>query len=206
MTYRSRMDDRWAIVVPGSGRLDTDGCYRIGPRARACLRVAAQLAHRRRPRVVVLSGWSPVGGATEAHQMLNAWDGPDDVEVVLEPSATITAENMCRSLPHLLTRHVREATIVCGLLHLPRVRYHFGGVYPRHGIRCSYALTGQAPTPRALGWEAAAMLVMRRQRRAALAELAALLAAGSSDRGEFAGVPLDNDGPDMVRSIGHSPC
>ena len=175
MTYRPGMDDRWAIVVPGSGRIDAEGSYRIGPRARACVRTAARLARRRRPEVVVLSGWSPVGGATEAHQMLEVWDGPDDVEVVLEPSATITAENMSRSLPHLLARNVRETTIVCGVLHLPRVRYHFGGVYPRHGIRCSYSLTAQLPTPPALAWEAAAVLVMRRQRRAALAELAALL-------------------------------
>jgi len=112
MTYRPRMDDRWAIVVPGSGRIDAEGSYRIGPRARACVRAAARLARRRRPEVVVLTGWSPVGGATEAHQMLEVWDGPDDVEVVLEPSATITAENMSRSLPHLLARNVRETTIV----------------------------------------------------------------------------------------------
>jgi len=166
------MDDRWAIVVPGSGRVDAEGRYRIGPRARACVRTAARLARRRRPEVVVLSGWSPVGGATEAQQMLEVWDGPDDVEVVLEPSATITAENMSRSLPHLLARNVRETTIVCGVLHLPRVRYHFGGVYPRHGIRCMYLRTRQMPTPAALAWEAAAVLAMRRQRRAALAEIA----------------------------------
>jgi hypothetical protein len=181
MTYRPRMDDRWAIVVPGSGRIDAEGSYRIGPRARACVRTAARLARRRRPEVVVLSGWSPVGGATEAQQMLEVWDGPDDVEVVLEPSATITAENMSRSLPHLLARNVRETTIVCGVLHLPRVRYHFGGVYPRHGIRCSYSLTAQLPTPPALAWEAAAVLVMRRQRQAALAELAALLTPAGAD-------------------------
>jgi len=101
--------------------------------------------------------------------------------VVLEPSATITAENMSRSLPHLLARNVRETTIVCGVLHLPRVRYHFGGVYPRHGIRCSYSLTAQLPTPPALAWEAAAVLVMRRQRQAALAELAALLTPAGAD-------------------------
>ena len=101
------------------------------------------------------------------------WDGPDDVELVVEPSATITAQNMSRSLPHVLDRGVREVTIVCGALHLPRVRYHFGGVYPRHGIRCSYTLTRQLPTPGTLAWEAAAFALMRRQRRDALAEIAA---------------------------------
>ena len=54
----------------------------------------------------------------------------------------------------------------------PAVRFHFGGVYPRHGIRCSYSLTRQIPTPSLIAWEAAAFAVMRRQRRAALAEIA----------------------------------
>jgi hypothetical protein len=163
----------WGIVVPGSGRLEEDGSYRIGPRALACVRAAARLAEARTPRVVVFTGWSPVSGPTEAEQMLAAWDGRDDVDLVLEPSATITAENMSRSLPHLLERGVREVTVVCGVVHLARVRYHFGGVYPRHGIRCSYVRTRQLPTPATLAWEAAAVLAMRRQRRAALAEIAA---------------------------------
>jgi hypothetical protein len=168
------MTDAWGIVVPGSGRIEADGTYRIGPRAFDCLRTAARLAARRRPRVVVFTGWSPVGGPTEAEQMRSVWEGPGDLDVVVEPTATITAENMSRSLPHLLERGVHEATIVCGVLHLPRVRYHFGGVYPRHGVRCSYALARQAPTPSTLAWEAAALVVMRRQRRDALAELAAV--------------------------------
>jgi hypothetical protein len=163
----------WGIVVPGSGRIDADGSYRIGGRALACVRRAARLAERRRPRVVVFSGWSPVSGLSEAEQMLEAWDGPHDVELVAETSATITAQNMSRSLPHMLQRGVEEVTIVCGVLHLPRVRYYFGGVYPRHGIRCSYALTRQPPTPGSLAWEASAALLMRRQRRAALAEISA---------------------------------
>ena len=78
---------------------------------------------------------------------------------------------MSRSLPHLVARGVDEVTIVCGALHVPRVRYQFGGVYPRHGIRCSYSLTRELPTPGLIAWEAAALAVMRRQRRAALAEI-----------------------------------
>ena len=132
-------DGTWGLVIPGSGRLGADGTYRIGPRAHACLREAARLAERRRPRVVVFTGWSPVGGRSEAEQMLDAWEGPEGIELVAEPTAAITAQNMSRSLPHLLERGVREVTVVCGLLHLPRVRYHFGGVYPRHGVSCSYA-------------------------------------------------------------------
>jgi DUF218 domain-containing protein len=163
----------WGIVVPGSGGLNADGSYRIGARALAGVRAAARLAEARTPRVVVFTGWSPVGGASEAEQMLAAWDGPGDVDLVVETSATITAENMSRSLPHFVERGVREVTVVCGTLHLARVRYHFGGVYPRHGIRCTYVRTRQMPTPATLAWEAAAVLAMRRQRRAALAEIAA---------------------------------
>lgn len=178
MTYGAPMPDAWGIVIPGSGRLEADGSYRIGARALDCVRTAARLAERRRPRLVVFSGWSPVRGPTEAEQMRAAWDGPDDIDLVLETSATITAENMSRSLPHVLERGVREVTIVCGALHLPRVRYHFGGVYPRHGIHCSYTLTRQMPTPATLAWEAAAFTLMRRQRRAAIAEIASAVEGG----------------------------
>jgi len=186
------MSDRgapaWGIVVPGSGGLDAAGTYRIGARALAGVRAAARLAEARTPLVVVFTGWSPVGGPSEAEQMLAAWDGPGGVDLVVEPSATITAENMSRSLPHFLERGVREVTIVCGTLHLARVRYHFGGVYPRHGIRCTYLRTRQRPTPAVLAWEAAAVLAMRRQRRAALAEIAGRLgvpgtAGGRAPRG-----------------------
>jgi DUF218 domain len=169
----------WAIVVPGSGRTGADGAYRIGPRAIEGVRAAAQLAERRRPRVVVFTGWSPVlGGPSEADQMLAAWDGPDDVELLAETSATITAENMSRVLPLLVERGVREVTVVCGSLHLARVRFYFGGVYPRHGIRCTYVRTRQAPTPPALVHELVAVALMRRQRRQAVAELGDLQVAG----------------------------
>ena len=162
----------WAIVVPGSGRTDRDGAYRIGPRALACVRTAARLAEARTPRAVVFTGWSPLsGGPSEADQMRAAWDGPEDVELLVEPSATITAENMSRTLPLLVERGVREVTVVCGSLHLARVRFYFGGVYTRHGIHCSYVRTRQAPTPPALGRELVAVALMRRQRRRVIAEL-----------------------------------
>ncbi|MDX6533825.1 MAG: hypothetical protein QOF68_1569 [Gaiellales bacterium] len=166
--------DRWALLIPGSGRFDGGGRYLIGPRALRCLAVGARLADRRAPQLILLSGWSPVGGASEAHQMHDAWPGRRDVEIVVEPTASITAENMSRSLPLLLDRGIEDVTVVCGALHLPRVRYFFGSVYPRHGIRCRYAVTRQLPTPGTLAWEAAAYMVARGQRRAALAELRAL--------------------------------
>ena len=165
----------WAIVVPGSGRTGRDGTYRIGLRALECVDAAARLAEVRTPRAVVFTGWSPVpSGPSEADQMRAAWDGPDDVELLVETSARITAENMSRTLPLLVERGVREVTVVCGALHLPRVRFYFGGVYPRHGIRCAYVRTRQAPTPPALARELVAVALMRRQRRRALTELVGL--------------------------------
>jgi hypothetical protein len=169
----------FGIVVPGSGRIGRDGIYRIGPRAIECVRAAARLAEVRTPRFVVFTGWSPVpGGPSEADQMRAAWDGPDDVELLVETTATITAENMSRTLPLLVQRGVREAAVVCGAVHLPRVRFYFGGVYPRHGIRCTYVRTRQVPTPPTLARELVAVALMRGQRRRAVAELVGLHVAG----------------------------
>lgn len=165
-----------AIVIPGHGRFEEDGCYRLSARCMAALQVASQLAERRPARVVVFSGWSPVGGRSEAEQMLDAWEGPRDIELVAEPTARITAENMCRTLPILLERGVREATLVCGRLHLPRVRYFFGGIYPRYGIRCRYQVVPHGALRHALAWEAVALPLARSQRRAAVAELHRLIA------------------------------
>jgi uncharacterized SAM-binding protein YcdF (DUF218 family) len=165
-----------AIVIPGHGRFEEDGSYRLSARCIAALRVGSLLAEQRPPRVVVFSGWSPVGGPTEAEQMLEAWDGPREVELVVEPTARITAENMCRTLPILLDRGVRDAILICGRLHLPRVRYFFDGVYPRYGIRCSYKVVPNGALRQALAWEAAALPLALGHRRAAVAELRRLIA------------------------------
>jgi hypothetical protein len=165
------MNDRWAIVIPGSGELSVDGRYVLRPVCHRCLEVAAGMAERRRPRAVVFSGWSPHPGPSEAEQMLEAWPGRRDIDLVAEPTATITAENMARSLPLLKSRGVEEVTLVCGLLHFPRVRYFFGGIYPRHGISCRYVRVTAGVSPRAVAWEAAALPLARRQRRAARAEI-----------------------------------
>ena len=109
-----------------------------------------------------------LGGAVPLEP--DAWPGRRDVELVAEPTATITAENMSRSLPLLRARGVEEALVVCDPLHLLRVRYFFAS-YRRYGIRVRYALTPLRPSLRALAWEAGAIPLMRRQRRRALAEL-----------------------------------
>ena len=166
-----------AIVIPGNGRVTADGSsYELSPRCVAALQLASRLAVESPPRAVIFSGWSPVGGVTEAEQMRDAWDGPDSVELVLEPTARITAENMSRTLPLLIERDVRSVTLICGRLHLPRVRYFFGGVYPRFGIRCGYRVVPHGALREALAWEAAAIAVARSQRRAAIEELRRLIA------------------------------
>jgi DUF218 domain len=160
----------WAIVVPGHSRSG-----RLTAQCRNLLAHAAALAHRRVPRVVVFSGWAPFGGPSEAEQMLAAWPGRTDIELVAEPTARITAENASRTLPLLVDRGVREATVVCAPLHVARVHFLFPALYARFGVRCDVRVAWTTPTPGALAWEVGALAVLRRQRRAALAELEAAL-------------------------------
>nr|MDQ3822922.1 YdcF family protein [Actinomycetota bacterium] len=139
---------------------------------------------------VVFTGWAPAGGPSEGEQMLEAWPGRRDVELVAERTATVTAENASRSLPLLLERGVREATVVCTPLHLGRVRYLFPALYARYGIRCRVRVAWAVPTASALAWELGALAVLRRQRRAALAEL--LVALSHKD------APASDPGTDAV--------
>ena len=159
-------EPRRGLVVPGHSE---NG--RLSPRCSRLLARGAELAEELAPALVVFTGWSPLGEPSEAEQMLEAWPGRRDLELVAEPTARNTAENASRSLPLLLERGVGEVTVVCAPLHVPRVRYFFCGLYGRYGIRCRISSARCAPTPVAFGWELAAFTVARRQRLAALAEL-----------------------------------
>ena len=152
---------RWAIVVPGHSRRG-----RITPTCRRLLDHAAELARLEQPSVVVLTGWR-----SEAEQMLAAWPGRRDVELVAEPTASITAQNASRSVPLLRARGTTDVTVVCAAVHAPRVRILFPSVLARAGIRCTVSVVKVTPTPAALAWELGGMVVVRRQRLAALAEL-----------------------------------
>jgi uncharacterized SAM-binding protein YcdF (DUF218 family) len=156
----------WGIVVPGHSRRGL-----LTERSRRLLAFAAELGEERAPRAIVLTGWSSHGGASEAEQMLEAWPGRRDVELVVERTARTTAENASRSLPLLLRRGVAEVTVVCAPLHTVRVRYFFEALYRRFGVRADVLAAPCRPTAPALARELAAFGVMRRQRRAALAEL-----------------------------------
>ena len=61
--------------------------------------------------------------------------------------------------------------------------------------RKAIRLTAQLPTPPALAWEAAAVLVMRRQRQAALAELTALLTPAAPTGADEPVPPFMRSGP-----------
>jgi uncharacterized SAM-binding protein YcdF (DUF218 family) len=159
-----------ALVVLGSSRRDRAGAYRI---SRACRRVVAaaeRLAGELEPRVVVFSGWAPDGGSSEAEQMQALWRGPE-AELVLEPTASTTAENAARTLPLLVEHRIEHATVVCTPLHLYRARWFFRHLYEAQGIRTSFEVPRVLPTPSAFIWELGALTVRSRQLRAAEEEL-----------------------------------
>jgi uncharacterized SAM-binding protein YcdF (DUF218 family) len=165
----------YALVVPGQGDLRADGAYRLTGRCRLLLEHAADLAARQQPSVVVFTGWSPSGGESEAAQMLAAWPGRPDVELLAEESAATTAQNAARTLPLLLERGVERATIVSTPLHRLRVAYFFRAIYGRFGVECRFSSPACGFSAEALVWEAVALSVARSQRRAALTELSGRL-------------------------------
>ncbi len=146
-----------AVVVLGSS---------VERTCRLLVREAERVAARLGAEVVVLSGWSGEGELMRA-----AWRGSPDIELVLENTASTTAENAARSLPFLVERGISEAGVVCAPLHLPRARLIFKRVYERHGIAVRFRAARVVPTPGALVWELAALTVLGRQVRAAKSEL-----------------------------------
>ena len=159
-----------AIVVLGNGLLGPDGSYRISRACRRLVSEAEREAVRVGARIVVFTGWSPHEGPSEAAQMRDLWRGPD-VELVVEETASSTAENAARTLPLLHGHDVTAAIVVCAPLHLLRARLIFRNVFGRHGIDVRFRTARVAPTPGALVWELGALTVMPRQLRAVHREL-----------------------------------
>jgi len=160
-----------AVIVLGNSLLAHDGAYRITRGCRRLVTEARRAAARLRTEVVVFSGWSPNQGPSEAAQMRALWQQTPAVELVVEETASTTAQNAARTLPLLLERGVTEAVVVCTPLHYLRARWIFRNVYGRHGVAVRFRLAPVAPTPGALLWELGALTVVARQLRAAHAEL-----------------------------------
>lgn len=141
----------------------TDACL-------ALVREGERVAASRAVEVVVLTGGSRGGGPSEAEQMYAAWAGPD-VELVVEPTASITAENAARTLPLLVERGIGRVVVVCAPLHVYRTRFFFSRLFEPRGILTSFHVAAVAQGARAFVWEVAAAPLCRRQLRAARAEL-----------------------------------
>ena len=158
-----------AILALGSSRADRNGAYRISASCRRVVAEAERLARRLEPRVVVFTGWSPDGSISEAEQMRALWRGPQ-VELLVEPSASNTAENAARSLAFLRERGITRVVVVSAPLHLYRARWFFRRVYESHGIQTTFRAARSLPTPSAAVWELVALSVRSRQLRAAQRE------------------------------------
>ena len=163
--------NRTAIVVPGHGWLDLAGMHRISDRCLQLVGEAEQLVIRADADLVVFSGWSPTGGPSEAEQMRDAWHGAA-VELVVEPTATSTAENAARTLPLLLERGVVHAVVVCAPPHLLRTQLLFRRLYRGSGVEVGFRVARLVPTVRAVVWELLALPFLPYQLHTARAELA----------------------------------
>ena len=124
---------------------------------RRLVAAAERIARASDARTIVFSGWSG-----EAEQMRELWRGPE-AELVLEEAAATTAQNASRTVPLLRERGITQAVVVCAPMHLPRARWIFRRIYPRHGVAVRFAAARIAPTPGAVVWELAAMAVSARQ-------------------------------------------
>lgn len=162
-----------AIVVPGHGAFGPNGDYRISTRCLRLVRAAELLAESTGAQTVVFSGWSPAGGPSEAEQMRVAWRGPE-LELVVESTAAVTAQNAARTLPLLLERGIRRAVVVCAPAHLYRTRYFFSRLFEPHGISTAFHVAEVAISPYALAWELVALPACWAQLRAARSELSQL--------------------------------
>jgi uncharacterized SAM-binding protein YcdF (DUF218 family) len=72
--------------------------------------------------VVVLSGWARKGGGrSEAELMRDAWRG-SAAEVVVDPDARTTVENLANALNDILRVGAHEVVVVTSSWHAPRAK------------------------------------------------------------------------------------
>jgi uncharacterized SAM-binding protein YcdF (DUF218 family) len=162
---------RTAIVVPGHGRVDSDGVHRVSSRCLRLVHEAELLVSGGDADLVVFSGWSPGGERSEAEQMRDAWHGPS-IELVAETEARNTAENAARTLPLLQERGITRAVVLSAPAHALRTRLLFRRLYRNSGIELSFRAPRLAPTLRSIAWELGALPFVPAQLRSARVERA----------------------------------
>ncbi len=175
------------IVVLGYHELGADGSHGISDICRAGVRRAEALAAQLTPRAVVFTGWSSIGGPSEAEQMADAWCGRSDVELIRESHAVNTAENAVRTIEMLRGLDgPLDVIVVCSIRHFPRARYLFTALFRRHGHRVGYAYVA-SPLPSAALWrqELGSITRMVGDRRAALALLHEAPATAPAPLGDY---------------------
>ncbi len=107
---------RVVIVLGYSG----GGAGELHPICAARLGRAAEVATG--DDVVVLSGWARDGGErSEAELMAAAWRG-SSAQLVVDPDARTTVENMANALNDVLRVGAREVVVVTSAWHAPRAK------------------------------------------------------------------------------------
>ena len=118
------------VVVLGYSSGDRDHLH---PVCAARLARAAEVATA--DDVVVLSGWARVpDGISEAELMRAAWRGSAR-EVVVDPDARTTVENMANALNDVLRVGAREVLVVTSSWHAPRAKTALRWLLLHTGVR-----------------------------------------------------------------------
>ena len=118
------------VVVLGHSSGDGTGLH---PVCAARLECAAEVATA--DDVVVLSGWARTSGRhSEAELMRAAWRGSAR-EVVVDPDARTTVENMANALNDVLRLGAREVVVVTSSWHAPRAKAALRWLLLHTGVR-----------------------------------------------------------------------
>ena len=129
-------------VVVVLGYSSGDGAE-LHPVCAARLECAAEVATA--DDVVVLSGWARTSGRhSEAELMRAAWRGSAR-EVVVDPDARTTVENMANALNDVLRVGAREVVVVTSSWHAPRAKAALRWLLLHTGVRVrSVSPTGRS--------------------------------------------------------------
>ena len=123
------------------------GAGELHPVCAARLERAAEIATA--DDVVVLSGWARIPESnSEAELMSTAWRGAAR-EVVVDPDARTTVENMANALNDVLRVGAREAVVVTSSWHAPRAKAALRWLLRHTGVK----VRSVAPPP-ARSWRA----------------------------------------------------